>query len=91
MVYMLCFKSIPMSPDPTTGMYVVRKDMNINSNRQCGAIIAASKLVQLCPLAPAINGVADRMVTKTTVLAHYSSFHINKYHNIADFKYIHVM
>jgi hypothetical protein len=45
MAYMLCFKTIPTSLDPMTGMYVVREDMNIDSNRQCGAIIAASKLV----------------------------------------------
>lgn len=76
--------------DRCSGMHIVHKVTGRN-NVQRARLIPARNIVQLCPLAPVIQGKADRTVKSTTSLAHYQSFYVNKYHDVEEHQFMHVI
>lgn len=90
MAYVLQFSNIADHFDPLAGMYVVKKVWG-RGGRQRGLLIKAQSIVRLCPLAPVIEGAARRKVTPTSSLTCYSSFYVNKFHDIVDYEFVNVL
>lgn len=90
MAYVLQFSDVSDHFDSLAGMHVVRKALD-QSKRQHGVLITAQRILRLCPLAPVIDGPARRKGTPASSLTHYSSFHVNKYHDIVDYGFVNVL
>lgn len=90
MAYIRRFGKIPHQPSQPTGMYIVKKETRANG-QPFGRVIMASQILRISPLAPVIEGVANRSVNANTSLSFYDSFFINKYHSHEEFDLLHVL
>lgn len=90
MAYVADLTSLAGKFDESAGMHIIDKLIG-PSGAPRTTLIKASCILRLCPLAPVIHGEADRGVKPTTSLAHYQSFYANKYHDVEEHQFMHVL
>ena len=65
-------------PDPTTGMYALRRSLRADGSRQ-GGIIQIKHICKALYIIPRFRPVVDARLTKQNALEHYSEFWLDDY------------
>ncbi|CUA74203.1 hypothetical protein RSOLAG22IIIB_11042 [Rhizoctonia solani] len=87
MAYVERFTAISKKRSGVSGPHAVAKSTILGRTRyEC---VFLDQIIRPCPLAPIINGPAERGIEGHESLSYYNSFYINKYRHPRDFAWLH--